>query len=37
MMEDFNSPIYGEALQSTMRDLSGTSAGIKTVNDLFDR
>ena len=37
MIEDFGHPVYGETLQSTLRDLSGTSAGIETVDDLFSR
>ena len=37
MIDDFNSPVYGDAVQSTMRDLSGTTPGIKTTKDLICR
>ena len=37
MIDDFNSPMYGDAVQSTMRDLSGTTPGIKTTKDLICR
>jgi signal recognition particle GTPase len=37
VMNDINHPVYGDAVQSTLRDLSGISEGINTVNDLFDK
>lgn len=36
MMNDVNHPTYGDTVKSTMRDLSGISEGINTVNDIFD-
>ena len=36
MMEEMNNPQYGEVVQKTFQTLSGTSAGIKTVNEVFD-
>ena len=36
MMEEMNHPSYGGVVQKTFKDLSGTSDGIKTVNEVFD-
>lgn len=37
MIDDFNSPVYGDAVQSSMMDLSGNTPGIKTTKDLICR
>jgi peroxin-19 len=36
MLDEMNDPRYGDVVQKTFRDLSGTSSGIQTVNEVFD-